>query len=158
MVVLLVLNYRTSRLCSYFLFQSLFQSFLQARLCLPKTLRGTLSDLFKNSFLWLFECCYFPAKRRANLFRVDVSISIFPWKYYGECFLAQQNLWNVLFLSTQGMRDMLFKHQKSWKKKKKKTRTFLWKKVKLYNNSTTSQNRSLRIINIITSLGYIFSS
>lgn len=31
MVVLLVLNYRTSRLCSHFLFQSLFQSFLQAR-------------------------------------------------------------------------------------------------------------------------------
>lgn len=32
MVVLLVLNYRTSRLCSHFVFQSLFQSFLQVRL------------------------------------------------------------------------------------------------------------------------------
>lgn len=141
---------------AHILFSKVFSKVSSKQDCLPKTLRGTISDL-KNSFLWIFERCYFPAKGIASLFLVDVSISIFPWKYYCECFLPQQNLWNVLFPSTHGMRDMLFKHQKSWKQKKT-IKTFLWKKVKLYNNSTTSQNRSLRIINIITILGYIFFS
>lgn len=111
MVVLLVLNYRTSRLCSHILFSKVFSKFPPSKTVSQRPSGGIISDL-KNSFLWLFECCYFPAKGTASLFLVDVSISIFPENTIVNSFFLSK-ICEMFYFHLPWDERFLFKHQKS---------------------------------------------